>query len=95
MCSSSSPSKVDVATINHVDDLFVIAYLAFGALAFAVCLPSLARAPIFLAWLVCEGLLLADGTAIDALGSSGTLTDAVEEAGEAMGAVLLALLSAR
>jgi hypothetical protein len=81
--------------INHVDDLFVIAYLGLGAVVFACCIPSLVRAPMFLAGLVAAGALLAGGTALDALGSVGTWTDAVEEAGEAMGAVLLAAMFVR
>lgn len=76
--------------VNHVDDLFVLAYMAVGAVGFAALLPRLARYPWFVAGLLAAGALFAAGTAFDALGTNGTWTDGAEETAEAAGAVALA-----
>jgi hypothetical protein len=81
--------------VNHVDDLFVIAYAAAGALALAVALPFLLRAPGLLLGIAVGGALGAGGTSLDALGVVGTWTDGVEEAFEAAGALVLAVAFGR
>jgi hypothetical protein len=81
--------------VNHVDDLFVIGYVVAAAAVLAVYGRRLLRTPRFFAGLVASGALLAAGTGFDALGTTGSWTDAVEEALEAAGAVLLAIVFAR
>jgi hypothetical protein len=76
--------------VNHVDDLFVIAYLVAGACVFTALLPVLRRDGALLAGLLAAGTLMAAGTAVDALGSPGSWTEAPEEALEVAGAVVLA-----
>lgn len=77
--------------VNHVDDLFVLGYMAAGAVGFVALLPRLARYPWFVAGLLAAGALFAAGTAFDALGTNGTWTEGVEETAEATGAVALAV----
>lgn len=77
--------------VNHVDDLFVLGYMALGAMGFAALLPRLARYPWFVAGLLAAGALFGAGTAFDALGTNGTWTDGAEETAEAAGAVALAV----
>jgi multisubunit Na+/H+ antiporter MnhB subunit len=77
--------------INHVDDLFVMAYVGSGVAVLAVCLRRMLRHPRFLMMCAVAGALAAGGTAFDAFGSPGTWTEAPEEAAEALGALLLAL----
>ncbi|MEX2225302.1 MAG: hypothetical protein WEB52_02490 [Dehalococcoidia bacterium] len=81
--------------INHVDDLFVIGYLAAGVAVLAVYARRLLRTPRFFGGLIAAGALLATGTGLDALGTTGSWTDAVEETLEAGGALLLAAVFAR
>lgn len=76
--------------VNHVDDIFVLAYLAAGGAAFTMLLPRLLRYPRFVAGLSVAGVLLAGGTAYDALGTHGTWTDGAEESLEAAGAAVMA-----
>jgi len=77
--------------VNHVDDLFVMAYLACGAAAMAVSARSLLRHRRFVALCALAGALVAAGTAFDAFGTPGSWTEAPEEAGEAAGAIVLAI----
>lgn len=76
--------------INHVDDLFLIGYLAAGATVGLALLPRLMRFPRFLGGLVASGSLFVLGTGFDALGTSGSWTDVADEGFEAAGALMLA-----
>jgi hypothetical protein len=81
--------------INHVDDLFVMGYVVAAAAVLAIYSRRLLRTPRFFVGLLASGVLLAAGTGFDALGTTGSWTDAAEEALEAAGAVLLAIVFAR
>jgi len=81
--------------INHVDDLFVIGYVATAAAVLAIYARRLLRTPRFFVGLLASGALLATGTAFDALGTTGSWTDGAEESLEAVGALLLAAVFAR
>jgi hypothetical protein len=78
--------------INHIDDVIVLGYVAAGALALLVSLPVLVRTPRFLFGMVVAGAMMAGGSAIDAFGTPESWTEIPEEALEASGAMLLALV---
>jgi hypothetical protein len=77
--------------INHVDDLFVMAYIAAGVAAIGISFRSMKRHPRFLIACALVAVLVAAGTAFDAFGGPDTWTEAPEEGAEAAGAVVLAL----
>jgi len=81
--------------VNHVDDLFVISYLVAAVAVLAAYSRRLLRTPRFFLGLLAAGMLLAAGTAFDALGTTGSWTDAAEEGLEVAGGVLLAAVFAR
>jgi hypothetical protein len=76
--------------VNHVDDLFLIAYMAVGAVTLIASMPVLLRHRGFLLTLIVAALFFAAATAHDAFGPTGGWTNALEEAGEAAGAIVLA-----
>jgi multisubunit Na+/H+ antiporter MnhB subunit len=76
--------------INHVDDLFVLAYIAAGAVTVGIFLSALRHRPLLLGMLVLAGALFATGSLVDALARRTAFTMFVEEATETAGAVLLA-----
>jgi hypothetical protein len=76
--------------VAHVDDLFVLGYVAAGLVIGMASLPRLVKAPRFFANLCGACGLFAVAAGYDALGSPGTWTDAAEEALEVFGAVWLA-----
>lgn len=80
--------------VNHMDDLIVFGYLAIAGLVLAAALPVLARSPRFLMGIIASAALLGAGAALDAFGTTGTWTDPTEEALEAVGALLLAIVFA-
>lgn len=81
--------------INHVDDLFIMGYIAIAAIVGVLALPTLVRAPAFLAWMLVAGTMFAAAVALDALGTPGSWTDVPEEALEACAAALLAVVFVR
>jgi hypothetical protein len=81
--------------VNHVDDLFVLAYVGVAAALGLWALPSLLRHRRFLYALMIIGFVLAAAAGIDALGTPGSWTDAPEEGLEACGAVALAFVFVR
>jgi hypothetical protein len=81
--------------INHVDDLFMIGYVAAGVAVLMLYARRLWRTPRFLTGLAASGMLFAGAAAFDALGTPGTWTDAFDEGFEAVGATVLLGVFAR
>jgi hypothetical protein len=81
--------------INHVDDLFVLAYIAAGAVTVGIFLSALRHRPLLLGMLVLAGALFLTGSLVDALARRTAFTMFIEESTEALGALLLAFNFAR
>ena len=81
--------------INHVDDVILLTYAAAGAIALTFAMPALMRMPRLLFAILGAGVLFVAAAALDALATPGSWVDAIEEALEAAGAVVLAFAFAR
>lgn len=77
--------------IHHIDDLFLLAYLAAAVILGLFLLPSLLRRPGILLAFLAAGALLTLSTLNDAVGPESTVTDLIEESLEATAGIILAV----